>query len=135
MHSTFILSILYSYCFTQIMNTKKEVVFMKLIVAIISKEDSSTVVTRLNKAGLMSTKLSTTGGFLRAGNVTLLIGAEDGRVDEALKIITECCKKHTEIIQSSSIANAEQYFTALPVEITVGGATVFVLDVEKFLKV
>ena len=108
---------------------------MKLIVAIISKEDSSTVVTRLNKAGLMSTKLSTTGGFLRAGNVTLLIGAEDSRVDEALKIITECCKKHTEIIQSSSIANAEQYFTALPVEITVGGATVFVLDVEKFLKV
>lgn len=108
---------------------------MKLVIAIVNKEDSSALVQRLNKSGFMSTKLSTTGGFLRAGNVTLLIGAADERVDEIIGIITDCCSKHTQIINSASVLNAEQYFTSLPVEVTVGGATVFVVDVEKFLKV
>ncbi|MDY4254550.1 MAG: cyclic-di-AMP receptor [Oscillospiraceae bacterium] len=108
---------------------------MKLVIAIVNKEDSSALVQKLNKSGFMSTKLSTTGGFLRAGNVTLLIGAADERVDEIIGIITDCCSKHTQIINSASVLNAEQYFTSLPVEVTVGGATVFVVDVEKFLKV
>lgn len=108
---------------------------MKLVIAIVSKEDSSALVQRLNKAGFMSTKLSTTGGFLRAGNVTLLIGTADERVDEVISVITDCCSKHSQIINSASVLNAEQYFTSLPVEVTVGGATVFVIDVEKFLKV
>lgn len=108
---------------------------MKLVIAIVNKEDSSALVQKLNKAGFMSTKLSTTGGFLRAGNITLLIGAADERVDEIIGIITDCCSKHTQIINSASVLNAEQYFTSLPVEVTVGGATVFVVDVEKFLKV
>lgn len=108
---------------------------MKLVIAIVNKEDSSALVQKLNKAGMMSTKLSTTGGFLRAGNVTLLIGTDDSRVDEVIAIITDCCSKRTQIINSASVLNAEQYFTSLPVEVTVGGATVFVIDVEKFLKV
>ncbi len=108
---------------------------MKLVIAIVNKEDSSALVQKLNKSGFMSTKLSTTGGFLRAGNVTLLIGAADERVDEIIGVITDCCSKHTQIINSASVLNAEQYFTSLPVEVTVGGATVFVVDVEKFLKV
>lgn len=108
---------------------------MKLILAIVNKEDSSFLVQKLNKAGFMSTKLATTGGFLRAGNITLLIGTEEERVDEVIGIITDCCSKHTQIINSASVLNAEQYFTSLPVEVTVGGATVFVIDVDRFIKV
>ncbi len=106
---------------------------MKLIVAIVHKDDAAEVTGRLTKAGFMSTRLSTTGGFLRAGNVTLLIGTEDEKVDDAIAVLGECCSRRTEVI-STAAGNYEQFFPALPVEVTVGGATVFVLDVDRFLK-
>lgn len=107
---------------------------MKLIVAIVNKDDSSALNTRLNKGGFMSTKLSTTGGFLRAGNVTFLIGLEADRVDECLEIMEECCSKRSQMVTTAAGHYAEQFFTTLPVEITVGGATVFIVDVERFIK-
>ncbi|MBE6717234.1 MAG: transcriptional regulator [Ruminococcaceae bacterium] len=107
---------------------------MKLIVAVVNKDDSSELTVRLNKAGFMSTKLSTTGGFLKAGNVTLLIGVEDENVDPCLKIMEECCSKRSQVVSTTAGNYAEQFFTALPVEITVGGATVFIVDVERFIK-
>lgn len=107
---------------------------MKLIVAVVNKDDSSELTVRLNKAGFMSTKLSTTGGFLKAGNVTLLIGVEDDNVDPCLKIMEDCCSKRTQMVTTTTGVYTEQFFTALPVEITVGGATVFIVDVERFIK-
>ena len=107
---------------------------MKLIIAVVNKDDASGLTVRLNKAGLMSTKLSTTGGFLRAGNVTLLIGVEEERVDECLAIMEECCSKRTQMVSTATGGHSEQFFTTLPVEITVGGATVFIIDVERFIK-
>lgn len=107
---------------------------MKLIVAIVHKDDAGTVTQRLSRAGFMSTRLSTTGGFLRAGNVTLLIGTEEEKVDGVIAILDECCSKRTEIVNTATGNYAEQFFSTLPVEVTVGGATVFVLDVDRFLK-
>ncbi|MBE6789655.1 MAG: transcriptional regulator [Ruminococcaceae bacterium] len=107
---------------------------MKLIIAIVNKDDSSLLTSHLNKAGFMSTKLSTTGGFLRAGNVTFLMGVEDERVEECLGILEECCSKRTQVVSTAAGNHADQFFTSLPVEITVGGATVFITDVEKFIK-
>lgn len=107
---------------------------MKLIIAIVNKDDSSDVAQRLSKAGFMSTRLSTTGGFLRAGNVTMLIGTDAEKVDEVIRILGECCSKRTEIINTATGNYAEQFFSTLPVEVTVGGATVFVVDVERFVK-
>ncbi len=107
---------------------------MKLIIAVVNKDDSSLLTSKLNKAGFMSTKLSTTGGFLRAGNVTLLMGVEDEKVDECLAIMEECCSKRTQVVSTAAGNHADQFFTSLPVEITVGGATVFIVDVEKFIK-
>ncbi|MBR2410735.1 MAG: cyclic-di-AMP receptor [Clostridia bacterium] len=107
---------------------------MKLIIAIVNKDDSSLLTSHLNKAGFMSTKLSTTGGFLRAGNVTFLMGVEDERVEECLGILEECCSKRTQVVSTAAGNHADQFFTSLPVEITVGGATVFITDVEKFVK-
>lgn len=107
---------------------------MKLIVAIVNKDDSADLIIKLNDAGFMSTKLSTTGGFLRAGNVTLLIGTEEENIEKCLSIMEECCSKRTQMVSTAAGNHVDQFFTSLPVEITVGGATVFVLDVEKFIK-
>ena len=107
---------------------------MKLIIAIVNKEDSSKLISNLNKAGFMSTKLSTTGGFLSAGNVTLIIGTEEEKVDDCIKIMEGCCSKRTQMVSTGAGSHMDQFFTSLPVEITVGGATVFVVDVDRFIK-
>ena len=106
---------------------------MKLIIAIVSKDDSGAVATSLNKEAYQVTKMASTGGFLRAGNVTLLIGCEADKVERAIEIIGEYSCKRTEIVPSS-IAYDTGRFQSFPIEVTVGGATVFVLDVEQFVK-
>ncbi|MBQ7637293.1 MAG: cyclic-di-AMP receptor [Clostridia bacterium] len=107
---------------------------MKLVIAIVNRDDSSDLIHKLNKSGFTSTKLSTTGGFLRAGNITLLIGVEEEKVQAVIDIIAECCSQRVEIVTSSAGNCTEHFFASLPVEVTVGGATVFVVDVEKFIK-
>ena len=107
---------------------------MKLIIAVVNKDDSGKLTSNLNNAGFMSTKLSTTGGFLKAGNVTFLIGVEEDRVEACLDIMRECCSRRTQMVSTGAGSHMDQFFTSLPVEITVGGATVFVVDIEKFVK-
>ena len=107
---------------------------MKLIIAIVNKDDSAGLTASLSDSGFMSTKLSTTGGFLKVGNVTLLIGTEEENVDKCIAIMEECCSKRTQMVSTATGGHSEQFFTTLPVEITVGGATVFIIDVERFIK-
>lgn len=106
---------------------------MKLILAIVSSDDSSMVSSALTKNGFSVTKLATTGGFLMAGNMTLLIGTEDSRVDACIEIIASCCKQRTEVVPSTS-SYGLGVATAVPLQVTVGGATVFVTNVERFEK-
>jgi len=106
---------------------------MKLVVAIINTDDCTNVLNGLSRQGFGATRLSTTGGFLRAGNTTLLIGTEDEKVDDVIEIISEFSRKRTQMITPSPSFMAEGFIQGA-VEVTVGGATVFVLDVDKFLK-
>lgn len=106
---------------------------MKLIIAIINYDDANAVTQSLTKKGFSSTKLSTTGGFLMAGNMTLLIGTEDERVDDCIKVISRCCKQRTEIVPGTASIGVGLE-TAMPIEVTVGGATIFVTNVERFEK-
>ena len=110
---------------------------MKLIIAIVQDEDSGRLLTGLMESGFGVTKLATTGGFLKAGNTTLMIGVEDDRVQEAIQAIESVCKsrKRLTTAQSSVAAVPGGAFTHFPVEVTVGGATLFVLSVDQFLKV
>ncbi len=105
---------------------------MKLITAIINKEDSSNVCSALTKAGFMFTKIATYGGFLRSKNMTLLIGAEDEKIEVVFDTIRSHCSERTERIKAYIGDDENGYF--MP-EVTVGGATVFVTDIEKFEKV
>lgn len=108
---------------------------MKLIIAIVQDEDASRLVSHLMAEDYRVTKLATTGGFLRAGNTTLLIGVEDDRLDNAMRIVEKVCKSRKQIATSPApISGATGVFVPYPIEVTVGGATVFVLDVEQFTK-
>ncbi|GKH48784.1 MULTISPECIES: cyclic-di-AMP receptor [Anaerotruncus] len=106
---------------------------MKLIFAIVSNDDSSKVSKELTKNRFSVTKLATTGGFLMAGNTTFIIGTEDERVDEAIEIIGKHSKKRTQMVPSSASYGVGMY-TSFPVEVQVGGATIFVMNVERFEK-
>ena len=105
---------------------------MKLIIAIISKDDRGNVTHELISAKYSVTKIPTTGGFLSAGNVTLLVGTEREKVDAAIEIIKKNSRMRKELVP---VTAAECIgFVSLPVEVCVGGATIFVVDVEKFEK-
>ena len=65
---------------------------MKLVLAIVNKDDSGTVSSALTKEGFSVTKLATTGGFLMSGNTTFLVGIDDNRVEEVLAIIEKHSK-------------------------------------------
>ena len=110
---------------------------MKLIVAIVQDEDAGRLITSLMKDGYGVTKLATTGGFLRAGNTTLIVGVEDERLSGALEVIERICKSRKQIV-SSGITTLDPSLSSgalsSNIEIMVGGATVFVMDVCQFAK-
>ena len=109
---------------------------MKLIFAIVSNDDSSKVSKELTKNRFSVTKLATTGGFLRAGNTTLLLGVEDEKLEHALEFIESICKSRKQMVSanSTSLDISMNMGMSSNIEIMVGGATVFVLDVVKFSK-
>ena len=106
---------------------------MKLIIAIVSNDDSSSVVNALMKESFQVTKLATTGGFLRAGNTTLLMGVNDDKVQAAMDIIEKESCTRTEMVPATASFDAGRY-ASYPVEVQVGGATIFILEVEQFIK-
>lgn len=106
---------------------------MKLILAIVSNDDSQNVTTLLTKENYSVTRLATTGGFLKAGNTTIIVGTEDDKVDHVIELIGQESQKRTEVVPSSASYDLGR-FASFPVEVEVGGATIFVLDIEQFLK-
>ena len=101
--------------------------------AIVSNDDASSVISSLNAERYQVTRLATTGGFLRAGNTTIIAGTEDEKVDYCIELIGKESKRRTEIVPSSASYDIGRY-ASFPVEVQVGGATIFVLDVEQFIK-
>ena len=110
---------------------------MKLVFAIVSNDDGNLVMRELNKAGFSVTKMASTGGFLRAGNTTLLVGTEEESVQNAVDIISKNSMKRKQIVFTPEpfIGAGASDFSSYPEEIETGGATIFVVDVERFEKV
>lgn len=106
---------------------------MKMLTAIVNKKDASEVCDALAEENFTFTKMATTGGFLKAGNTTLLIGVEDERVETALEVIRKHCARRMEVVPS--VVNAGiSAFSYYQTEVLVGGAIVFVSPVERFEK-
>lgn len=107
---------------------------MKLIIAIVSNDDSPILMKELVKHKYFVTKLASSGGLLRKGNTTLMIGAPKEQVDSILKLIEKYSKTRSELVPSSIISDIG-VIPSTPLEVTVGGATIFIVDVEKFKKI
>ncbi|WP_173918036.1 cyclic-di-AMP receptor [Halobacillus sp. Marseille-Q1614] len=108
---------------------------MKMIIAIVQDKDSNRLTDALADNDLKTTKLSTTGGFLREGNTTFMIGCDDNQVDDALDIIRKNCSQREQMVAPISPmgGNADSYIPK-PVKVEVGGATVFVLPIDSFFQ-
>ncbi|MBM7614738.1 cyclic-di-AMP receptor [Alkaliphilus hydrothermalis] len=108
---------------------------MKLVIAIVHDEDVHPLLEDLTAKKFRVTKLATTGGFLKSGNTTLLVGVEGEYVDQVIEIIKENCQSREQMATSPTpVSGATGVFIPYPIEVTVGGATVFVVDVEKYVK-
>lgn len=108
---------------------------MKLVVAVVHADDAGPCSTALTDAGFEVTRLSTSGGFLQKGNATLLVGVDDTEVDAVIDTLRSCARGRNEYMNPlPPMAEPAELFVPYPVEVRVGGATVFVLDVARFEK-
>lgn len=106
---------------------------MKLVMAIVQDKDSNRLANEFIDANIRATKLSSTGGFLKAGNSTFILGIEDNRVQDALEIIKKTCQSRNQFVSTPMTLDVSlDGQVPYPVEVEVGGATVFVLPVEGF---
>lgn len=94
---------------------------MKLIIAIVQDQYTNKVIRALMDKKIRTTRLSSTGGFLKAGNTTLLIGTKEEKIPEIVDIIKQQCKS-TKVQEGDS-------------EFTVGGANLFIIDVNEHVKI
>ena len=106
---------------------------MKLVMAIVSNEDANKVIKKLIKSNFFVTKLATTGGFLMSGNTTIIVGVQDDLLDSCINVISESSKSRTKLVPNA-ISSEFGIFSSMPVEVQVGCATIFVMDVEQFIK-
>lgn len=113
----------------------KERIYMKLVMAIVNDDDGNLVISELNKNKFSVTKLATTGGFLKAGNMTLITGVEDEQVQTVIDIIKSKSKRRKQFATSPIPIGSLGSVNPYPIEIEVGGATIFVLDVDRFERV
>jgi uncharacterized protein YaaQ len=104
---------------------------MKLVTCIIHNRDKNRVTDKLIEAGFKFTIIGSTGGFLREGNTTFLIGTEPSEVDALMVLFKENCCAREQIVNVGSMETPGGLMGA-PVKVPVGGAVVFVMDVERF---
>jgi len=104
----------------------------QLILAIVQDEDAGPVIEALTRDGFRATRINTVGGFLRKGNATILVGVERERLHRALLIVRDNCETRTEYFVPTAPGEVGEPYPLDPIQVQVGGATVFVLDCERF---
>ena len=109
---------------------------MKLVIAMVQDDDALDLIDAITEAGYRVTKLATTGGFLKSGNTTLMIGVEADKVQKVIDVVEDICKTRKQIITTPTpiTGNLDMYMS-YPIEVEVWGATIFVIDVDQFIKI
>ena len=106
---------------------------MKLIVAVVHNEDAGALVDALLDREYRATRLHSSGGFLKQSNATIIVGVEDDHVEAVIEIVRATCTSRTQMVNPMPpIMEPGEFFMPYPLEVEVGGATVFVLPVERF---
>ena len=109
---------------------------MKLVIAMVQDDDVLDLIDAITEAGFRVTKLASTGGFLKSGNTTLIIGVEADKVQKVIDVVEDICKTRKQLITTPTpiTGNIDMYMS-YPIEVEVGGATIFVVDVDQFIKI
>ena len=107
---------------------------MKLLVCIVQDSDAAPLTEDLVENQFRVTRLPSTGGFLKSGNTTLLLGVEEVQVHDALDIIRRNCSRRKTIAPMMSLQIDPSSYSSIPIEIEVGGATVFQLDIDQMYR-
>jgi uncharacterized protein YaaQ len=106
---------------------------MKLVVAIVNNEDAGVLVDALLEREYRATRMHSSGGFLKQSNATVIVGVDEEQIEEVLGIVRDNCHARTQIVNPMPpIMEPGEFFMPYPLEVEVGGATVFVLPVERF---
>lgn len=108
---------------------------LKMIIAIVQDQDTPGLIEDLTDNDFRVTRLSSTGGFLKAGNSTLLIGVEEEEMDEAIRIIEVNCRTREMTTSLMTSGMPGDTYIPYPVQVKVGGATLFILDVDEHIKI
>ena len=104
----------------------------KLLVAVVQDEDAPALSDAVVARGYRATRMNTVGGFLRKGNATILIGVSDRQIPELLSVIRQTCRTRMAFLSATYPVEMAEPFLSEPIEVQVGGAVVFILDVERF---
>ena len=107
---------------------------MKLLFAIIQNDDNKPLTRALVEHDISVTRIATTGGFLHGGNTTLMIGVPAEKLQVALDTIKEHSRRRQVVTVPAAGIPHNVDSVAMPLTVTVGGATVFIMDVEEFVR-
>jgi len=106
---------------------------VKLIITVVHDRDKHKITESLLRNDFQFTKIGSTGGFLREGNVTLLIGVEEKDLERVIRVIGDSCKTREQYVNVlPPDAAPVGALMPSPVKVTVGGAVIWVVDVERF---
>src|SRR4051794_12249117 len=108
---------------------------MKLVVAIVQDYDTDRLLSAVSGAGLRATRIASTGGFLRMGNTTVMLGVEDKQVTDCLRILGETCMSRVERTPAELVDEIGYFGPGTVSEVTTGGAVVFVVPVTRFVRI
>lgn len=103
----------------------------QLVIATIYGGQAGALVDRLSRDGFYFTKVDSSGGILYEATVSLFIGLDKARLPRLLEHVRECCHTRRRFIPAHAEAPTLE-FQPMMIEAEVGGATVYVLDVERF---
>jgi uncharacterized protein YaaQ len=106
---------------------------MKMVVAIVHNEDAGVLVEALLDKEFRATRVSSSGGFLKQSNATIFLGVEEADVEEVISIVRANCTSRTQVVNPMPpIMEPGEFFMPYPLEVEVGGATVFIVPVDRF---
>jgi uncharacterized protein YaaQ len=109
---------------------------MKLVVAVVQGKDVEGLMTALRSANYRATQINSSGGFLRENNVTIMTGVQDSQVPDVFRLIQENCYTRTQYVNPLlPIMEPGEFYMPSPVEVQVGGATVFVLPIVRYERI
>jgi uncharacterized protein YaaQ len=105
----------------------------RLMTAVVQIQDAENAINSLTTAGLYVVQISSTGAFLGRRNATLLIGLDENQEQAAVQALSKSCRRRVEYLATT--LEGASYYLPLSTPVTVGGATILTLEVERWEKI